>query len=97
MIYCLPMWRWKFIGIWSVEDQSDTPKSKETAIVPHIDNMHDIRNNQAMVTNKNNLRSISASKSQSSTISNLTRSSSSNGQFCQKRNKDKLYYVEDLK
>ena len=73
------MHHWKNIEIQPFEDQSYTPNSKETAIVPHIDNMYDIRNNQAMVINENNLRSITASKSHSSTISDWTRSSSWNG------------------
>ena len=58
--------------------------------------MHDIRNNQDIVTNENNLRSITASKSQSSSISDLIRSSLWNNQFCQKRIKEKVYYIECL-
>ena len=58
--------------------------------------MHDIRNSQEMVATENYLRSITASKSKSSSISDLTRSSAWNGQLHQKRTKEKVYFVEDL-
>ena len=43
------------IEIQPIEDQTDTSNSKETAIIPHIDKIHDIRINQEIVTKEHNI------------------------------------------
>ena len=76
----------------NIEVQSETQESKCMSIVPQIDDINHVKSAEITKSKENNLRYITASKSHSSSLSGLIRSSSWNSPFCQRRNRDKYMY-----